>query len=131
MASNIINIVVGAAPVQEPSKPPRYLIPLSLQNVTDQIEITITINNTSFDIFFNLNSLNNNLFMSAYSIDRTVYYFAGYQCVFGNYINLIDNGCPYLFYFVDKSNGQNYSKNSLPIDYNALSNGVKLYAELR
>lgn len=128
----IQNIVVGAQQNIVNPNPLRYLIPLSFQNITEQNEITVTIGNNVFNIFFNSNSLvNNTLFMSAYTLNRAIIYFIGYQCVFGNYINLIDNGCPYYFYFVDKSNGQNYSSNNLTIDYNALNNGVKLYAELR
>lgn len=125
------NIVVGAITPSTTETKVRYLIPLSFSNQGQQAEVTATLGNTVFNLFFNLNPIFNNLFLSCYTLDKSVIYFYGYKCVFGNYINKIDNGCPFMFYFVDNSNGQNYSRNSQNITYEALSNGVQLYAELR
>lgn len=125
------NIVVGSPLTPDSPSPLRYLIPLNIQNVQQQTEVTVTLGNVILNLFFNLNPILDVLFLSSYTINRSSIYFYGYQCVFGNYINKIDNGCPFMFYFVDQSNGQNYSKNSINITYNSLSDGVKLYAELR
>ena len=125
------NIVVGAQVQASVTTPTRYVIPLNFENVGQQAEVTVTLGNIVLNLFFNLNPILNILFLSSYKLNKSVIYFYGYQCVFGNYINKIDNGCPFKFYFVDQSNGQNYSKNSQNITYEALSNGVKLYAELR
>jgi len=128
----IDNIVVGAVPEVTATNKLRYLLPLSFGEGTQQSDVTLSIANSTFIIFFNINSLSeDNLYLSSYSINKTTIYFAGYKCVFGNYINIIDNGCPYLFYFLDKSNGQNYQKTNQPITYSAINNGVSLYAELR
>lgn len=129
--SKISNIVVGATQELSINNPLRYQIPLDLSNVIDSIEITVTIANNVFNVYFNLNPIDNNIYMSCYTINKSTYYFGGFKCVFGNYINKQDNGCPYLFYFLDESNGEGYASNNLPIDYKSLSNGVKLYAELR
>jgi hypothetical protein len=125
------NIVVGAVVATDLPTPTRYVIPLNFENVGQQTEVTVTLGNIVLNLFFNLNPILNILFLSSYTLNKTSIYFYGYQCVFGNYINKIDNGCPFKFYFVDQSNGQNFSKNSENITYIALSNGVKLYAELR
>lgn len=126
-----VNIVVGSEVPTSVTVPKRYILPLNFQNPSQKTEIQVTITDTTFVLLFNLNTLTNSLFLSSYTINRSINYFLGYQCAWGNYINEIDNGCPYLLYFVDQSNGQNYSKNSVPITYDLLSNGVKLYAELR
>lgn len=128
----IQNIFVGAVLDTTISNKQRYLLPLTFEEGVEQSDVTVNIGLSTFVLYFNLNSLsNNNLFISAYSIDKTTIYFAGLKCVFGNYINLIDNGCPYLLYFLDKSNGQNYASTSQTITFEALNNGVSLYAELR
>lgn len=111
--------------------PTRYLVPLAIPAETQQVEVTVSIGVETIILFFSLNSISNSIMLSAYTLNKTQYYFLGYQCVFGTYINEVDNGCPYKFYFVDKSNGQNYALNSKNIDFNALINGVALYAELR
>jgi len=125
------NIVVGAVLQSTETAPLRYRIPLNFLNQGQQVEVEVTLGNTTLVLFFNQNVILNNLFLSCYTINRGSIYFYGLKCVFGNYINLIDAGCPFLFYFVDNSNGQNYSNNSSNIDYEALANGVNLYAELR
>jgi len=125
------NIVVGATQVLQNEVIKNYLIPLSFNNPTQLTEVAVTIETSSFNILLDLDPLYGNLFMSAYTINKTFIYFASYKCVFNSFINLIDNGCPYLLFFVDQSNGLNYSKNNLPITYDALNNGVKLYAQLR
>lgn len=125
------NIVVGAPPVPASALPKNFLIPLAFNNPSQFTEIAVTIESSSFNILLDLDPLYNNLFMSSYSISKTSVYFGSYKCVYNSFINLIDNGCPYLFFFADKSNGLNYSKNNLPITYDALNNGVKLYAQLR
>jgi hypothetical protein len=125
------NIVVGAPQPTASETPKNYLIPLSFNNPTQLTEISVTIGTTSFNLLLDLDPLFGNLFVSAYTINKTLIYFASYKCVYNSFMNQIDNGCPYLFFFVDQSNGLNYSKNSLPITYDALNNGVKLYAQLR
>lgn len=125
------NITVDA-PLQSNSvTPSRYLIPLLLNDAAQQTEVIVTINNFVIALLFNLNPLDNNLYLSAYTLNKSIIYFAGFRCVFGNYINLIDNGCPYLFYFLDESNLQTYVNSDFPINFDAISNGVNLYAEFR
>lgn len=125
------NITVGAIPQTTTTTIKRYVIPLDLSDVKDTVEIVCTIENNVFNLFFNFNEILGSLFLSAYTLNKSQYYFAGFQCVFNSYLNEIDNGCPYLFYFVDRSNGQNYAATSQKITYESLSNGVTLYAELR
>jgi hypothetical protein len=125
------NIVLGANQSTEAKNTIRYFVPLNFENIGQQAEVTVTLGNIVLNLFFNLNPILNNLFLSCYTFNKEKVYFYGYKCVFGNYINEIDNGCPFKFFFVDKSNGQNYSKNSSNITYETISNGVNLYAELR
>ena len=126
------NIFVGAVPDVTIQNKLRYLIPLSFEDGVQQVEINVSISVNNFIIFLNLNSLDNsNLFISSYTLNKETIYFAGFKCVFGNYINLVDNNCPYLLYFLDKSNGQNYQRNSSNITFESINNGVSLYAELR
>lgn len=125
------NIVVGALPQTLTSTPTRYSIPLSIPDDAEQLEVTVTIDINTVVLFFSINKLSGTLMISAYTLNQATIYFLGFQANFGNYINLIDNGCPYLFYFVDNSSGKIYANNSKPIDFEALKNGVGLYAELR
>lgn len=126
------NIVVGSISDATSSTPSRFSIPLNFDANSEQVSVDVSIGTTSLILFFNKNSLaNDNLFLSSYSVNRTQIYFAGFKCVFGNYINFIDNGCPFLFYFLDKSNGQSYSRESKPITFESINDGVTLYAELR
>lgn len=93
--------------------------------LTDQ-EVTTTINNVSYNLYFQLNSIENNLFFSCYGRNFSPVYFGGLRCAFGNYLNLFDNGLPFLFFFLDES-GKRYSS----ITFDTLNNGVKLYANDR
>lgn len=104
-----------------------YLIDLP-EFATDATEqqVTTTIGNVSYNLYFQFNIIESNLFLSCYARNFDPVYFGGLRCVFGNYINKFDNGLPYLLFFIDES-GQSYSK----ITFEALNNGVNLYANTR
>ena len=106
---------------------PVWQLPLSQFNtdITEQ-QINISIQNTAYTLYFQSNPIENNLFLSCYGNNQSPIYFGSYRCAFGNYINLIDNGFPYLLFFIDttKNNYQN-------ITFDTLNNGVNLYAKLR
>lgn len=91
-----------------------------------QQEVSTAIENVSYIFYFNYNIIESNLFLSCYTSGKANVYFASLRCVFGNYLNLFDNGFPYLVYFIDKS-GNNYQN----ITFDALNNGVYMYAKSR
>ena len=77
-----------------------YLIPLNIsENVTDQ-EVSVNINNKQYILYFQQNSVINTACVSCYSINKDIIYFASLICSFGSYVNLFDNGFPYLLQFV-------------------------------
>lgn len=101
-------------------------IPLRFEDNIQQKQITLTINNESFVLLFQLNPIDTNLYLTCYSKNQDIIYFASYRCVFGNYINKLDAGLNYMFFFIDNS-GNNYEQ----IDFIALNNGVNMYAKSR
>lgn len=109
------------------STPIVYQLPLSKFNTTlQEQQINISINNSAYVLYFQNNIIENNLFLSCYGNNQNPIYFGSYRCVFGNYINLIDNGFPYLLFFVNTTNTV-YNN----ITFDALNNGVNLYAKSR
>lgn len=95
------------------------------QNIQEQ-SVNINIQNVSYVFYFQNNIIENNLFLSVSGANQSPIYFGSYRCVFGNYINLIDNGFPYLIYFNDSTNN-NYQN----ITFSTLNSGVNMYAKSR
>jgi len=117
-------ITTGLGTVSAPSV---WQLPLNqLQtNVNEQL-INVNINNTAYVFYFQNNVIENNLFLSVYGANQTPIYFGSYRCVFGSYINQIDNGLPYLIFFIDTTN--NAYQN---ITFATLNSGVNMYAKQR
>jgi len=113
-------------PPLNPPVIPTFLIPLSFENNIFEKEIQLSIGTLSVILLFQLNSIDNQLYLSAYTKDRTIVYFGGFRCVFGAYINQFDNGFPYLIFFIDNS-GNAYEK----ITFENLNSGVGMYAKSR
>lgn len=115
-----------------------YQLPLFFEPGISEKEFTVSILTKTFNIYFNLNEveldseyeINNNpsarsinSYMSCYEINKTKIYFGSFRCVFGSYINQVDNGFPYKFFFVDTS-----TKKYNNITFDSMNNGVNLYA---
>ncbi len=95
------------------------------ENISEQL-INVSIQNNAYVFYFQNNIIENNLFLSCYGSNQSPIYFGSYRCVFGNYINLIDNGFPYLVYFVDSTNN-NYTN----VTFDTLNNGVNMFVKAR
>lgn len=94
---------------------------------TTEYEITMSIENAAYTFYFNLNSIEDNLFLSTYGKNQSPVYFGSYRCCFGNYINLVDAGFPYLLFF--KNQGTNLIEK---INFQSLnSNSIFFYAKSR
>lgn len=100
-------------------------LPTFSTDLYDQ-QVTTTIENTAYNLLFQNNIIENTLFLTCFGRNNTPIFFGSYRCVFGNYINLFDNGLPYVFFFIDESNN-GYTK----ITFDALNNGVRMYANTR
>jgi hypothetical protein len=116
---------------QDPTKP-TYEIPLGFDdNTITNANVDVTLPEASYTFYFNLNSVEvtgNNLYLSCLGTDGQTIYFGSYRCVFGTYINELDNGCLHKFFFkvIDGDS------NAYPtITFDALNKGVKMYAVLR
>jgi hypothetical protein len=119
-----------------------FYFPLSFDTGTTEREVTINIQGKSYILYFNLNTIEispdynnflspfsetaNNLYMSCYSINKSIIYFGSLRCVTDRYINNVDNGLPYKFFFIDTS-GKNYKT----VTFDAITNGVNLYCTAR
>lgn len=102
---------------------------LPLQKIASGVNeqlINISVENNTYVLYFQNNVIENNLFLSCYGSNQSPIYFGSYRCVFGNYINVVDNGFPYLVFFVDSTNN-NYQN----ITFDTLNNGVQLYVQSR
>ncbi len=111
------------------TSPPSTIFQLPLQQFASGIQeqtINISVQNNAYVFYFQNNVIENNLFLSCFGTNQTPIYFGSFRCAFGNYINLIDNGFPYLVYFVDSTNN-NYPN----ITFDTLNNGVNLYLKSR
>jgi hypothetical protein len=106
---------------------PTWKLPLSqFQNGINEQLVNVSIQNSSYTFYFQNNVIENNLFLSVYGVNQSPIYFGSYRCVFGDYINFIDNGFPYLIFFVDTTNN-GYTN----ITFQNLNNGVNMYAKSR
>ena len=103
-----------------------YKINLSFDDEIQVQDIFVTLDKVVYLFSFCLNNIEGILYLSVTSRDRTVVYFGGYRCVFGTFFNKVDNGFPYLLFFVDKT-GLNFKK----ITFDAVNKGVTLYARTR
>jgi hypothetical protein len=120
---------MSVALVTQSASNPAYTIPLSFDSGITEKEILVTIDNFVAKLYFNINTVEqngSNLYMSCYTTDNSVVYFGSFRCVFGSYINTVDAGCPYKFFFLNNS-----PTNYQTITFDALNNGVNLYAVLR
>jgi len=81
-----------------------FTIPLTFppQAQPEQVS-TVRIGNSSYAFRFQQNSISNELLLSVY--DNVNVYFGSLRCVSGYYMNPIDNGFPYLVYFVQNITG--------------------------
>ena len=133
--SNVIQ-AIGATPlsleliklgINQATQQNIYQLPLQqfANGINEQL-INISVENNSYVFYFQNNVIENNLFLSCYGSNQSPIYFGSFRCVFGNYINLVDNGFPYLVFFVDTTNN-NYQN----ITFNTLNNGVQLYVQSR
>lgn len=103
-----------------------WRVPLNFESNITEKEITVSIQNNTYIFFFQYNAIDTNLYLSVYTQNKTIIYFGSYRCVFGNYINKIDNGLPYLIFFMDES-GTNLEQ----IDFTVLNQGVSMYVQSR
>lgn len=104
-----------------------YRIPLQqFQAGISEQYISVSVQNTSYLFYFQNNVIENNLFLSVTGLNQTPIYFGSYRCAFGNYINLIDAGLPYLVYFLNTT--QNDYAN---ITFDTLNNGINMYLAVR
>lgn len=104
-----------------------WQIPLSKFNngITDQ-QVNISIENSSYVLYFQYNQIEENLFLSCYGNNQNPIYFGSLRCILNSYINFNDNGFPYLLFFLNTTKNP-YNK----ITFDTLNNGVNLYAKLR
>lgn len=116
-------------PTWQPATPftHTWQLPLSQfqTNVNEQL-VNVSIQNNAYVFYFQNNIIENNLFLSVYGANQSPIYFGAYRCVFNNYINQVDNGFPYLIFFLNTSKN-NYSN----ITFNTLNNGVNMYVKSR
>jgi hypothetical protein len=121
---------VSSFVAQNPNKPV-FKIPLSFEPNTTEAEVQATFGNFSCILYFNLNTVEasgSNLYLSCYTVDGTKVHFSSLRCVFGSYINNIDNGCLYKFFFLAASN----DTDPFPtITFDSLNKGVNMYALTR
>ncbi len=107
-----------------------YNLPLQqFQSGIQEQTINISIESNAYVLYFQNNLIENNLFMSCYGSNQNSIFFGSFRCVFGNYINLVPETpvvFPYLFFFYNPT--QNFYQN---ITFDALNNGVQLYAKPR
>lgn len=115
-----------------------YQIPLTFAAGITEKEVTIQIAGKSYSVYFNLNTVEltpdyrrlnttsvtvGQLYMSCYDINKANVYFGSLKCVFGSYINEVDNGFPYKFFFLNNS-----GKTLSVIDFDNINAGVNLFA---
>ena len=115
-----------------------YQIPLTFASGTTEKEVTIQIAGKSYSLYFNLNTVEltpdykalkttsttvGQLYMSCYDINKANVYFGSFKCIFGSYINEVDNGFPYKFFFLNNS-----GKTLSVIDFDNINSGVNLFA---
>ena len=102
---------------------------IPLQTFPDGVQeqtVNVSIESNSYVFYFQNNLIEGNLFLSVFGSDQNPIYFGGYRCVFGNYINFIDNGFPYLIYFIDTTNNEYQN-----ITFQTLNTGVNVYVQSR
>lgn len=104
-----------------------YNLPLQQfsSGISEQ-QVNVNIENVGYIFYFQNNVIENNLFLSVYGLNQSPIYFGSFRCVFGNYINQVDNGFPFLVFFIDNSNN-GYTN----ITFNNLNNGIGLYVKSR
>ena len=114
---------------QDPNKPV-FKIPLEFAPNITEAEVQASFGSFSCILFFNLNKVeeNENLYLSCYSVDGSIVHFGSLRCVFGSYINNIDNGCNYKFFFLAASNDTSLYPS---ITFDSLNKGVSMYALTR
>jgi len=117
--------------IPQTSGKPTYEIPLTFEPNIKSKQVILTLPEASYSLYFNLNeteSAGPNLFLSCLSADEIVVYFGSYRCIFGCYINSIDNGAPHKFFFFNSSSSGDPVPN---ITFDTLNRTVRLYAVLR
>jgi len=115
---------------QNPNKPV-YRIPMSFEPNIQSKQYVINLPEANYLLNFNLNTVGiagDNVFMSCSSADNTKIYFGSYRCVFGTFINLIDNGSAHKFFFRSLTTAVDNIKN---ITFDNLNTTVGLYAVVR
>jgi len=115
-----------------------FLIPLTFASGILEKEVTVQILGKSYTLYFNLNTVEltpdyrskgtstetaSQLYLSCYDINKSNIYFGSYRCVFGAYINEVDNGFPYKFFFLNNS-----GKTLSVVDFDNINAGVNLFA---
>lgn len=115
-----------------------FLIPLTFAPGITEKEVTVQIAGKSYSLYFNLNfveltpnyrsdvtatTTSSQLYLSCYDINKANIYFGSYRCVFGSYINEVDNGFPCKFFFLNNS-----GKTLSVIDFDNINAGVNLFA---
>jgi hypothetical protein len=118
-----------------------YYIPLTFPTGITEKEVVIQVAGVSYVVYFNLNTvelspdyyltndptlLSNVCYISCYSVDRKTVYFGSFKCVLDSYINDVDNGFPYKFFFVNNS-----GRTVTQVNFDTINAGVNLYCIAR
>jgi hypothetical protein len=108
-----------------------YIVNMNFDNDTTNKEVIVNIKGQSYNFYFVLSGIENftqnevadNLFLSVYTTNKSKIYFGSLRCVFGSYINFVDNGFPYLIFFKDTST----NLINKTVTFKTLNSGVSMY----